>query len=199
MKIQIFGFLLLLFAGTTSAWMPQNCPTTDWQVIDGDGLFTFRLPAGFVKRDLKQAQGTRAAYDKGSTNLVFIWGHSESLPYKERQQNWMNNYGESTTRIRGKRANIRTYWQTIDGRRLYRAELNVGNWQNGEIELYMRIEGTDPSVIDLAKAVFASVIFPLATPEQSRDYREVGVQGNFLVASHLVGPGDNVRSASPNS
>jgi hypothetical protein len=168
MKIPVFGFLfLLLIVGSASASTPQNCSSTDWQVIDVEGLFTFRLPPGFVKRELKQAQGTRAEYNKDSTRLVFIWGRSESLPYKERRQSRMNDYEESTTRIRGKRANIRAYWETVNGRRLYRSELNVGNWQNGEIELYMRIEGTDRTVLDLAKAVFACVVFPLAIPERS--------------------------------
>ena len=166
MRIRRFGFLLLLLSvASVSALTPQNCSASDWQVINVEGLFTFRLPSGFVKRDLKEADGSRGEYDKGSTKLVFIWGHTESPPYNERRQNGMIDYLEGTTRMRGKRANIRTYWEEVKGKRLYRAELNVGNWQNGEIELFMRIEGTDSTVTDLAKAVFASVTFPLATPE----------------------------------
>jgi hypothetical protein len=168
MKTQAFKFLfVLLIAGSTSALTQQHLSTSDWQVIDAEGLFTFRLPSGFVRRNLKQAVGSSAEYYKGSTRLLYIWGHSESLPYKERRQKWMNDYEESITRIRGRRGNIRTYWQTVKGKRIYRAELNVGNWQNGEIELYMRIDGTDPTVLELAKAVFASVVLPLATPERS--------------------------------
>lgn len=79
----------------------------------------------------------------------------------------MNDYRETTTRIRGRRANIRTYWQRLNGTRIYRAELHVGNWQNGEVELYMGIEGTDLKVLDLANAVFASVTFPVPSPERS--------------------------------
>jgi hypothetical protein len=169
MKMQAFRSLfLLLIVGSASALTPQNRSTSDWQVIDAEGLFTFRLPPGFIKRNFKQAEGRSTEYYRGSTNLVFIWGHSESLPFKERRQNWMNDYEESTTRIRGKRANIRSYWEDVKGRRVYRAELNVGNWENGEIELYMRIDGIDLTVLDLAKAVFTSVILPLATPERSR-------------------------------
>jgi len=166
MKVRIVGFLLLLLSvASVSALTPHNCSASDWQVIDVEGLFTFRLPAGFLKRDLKQRDGSRGEYDKNSTRLVFVWGHTESLPYNQRRQNWMRDYQEGITRMRGKRANIRTYWEAVKGKRLYRAELNVGNWQNGEIELFMRIEGTDATVTDLAKTVFASVTFPLATPE----------------------------------
>jgi hypothetical protein len=165
--MRIFGFLLVLLSvASLSALTPQSCARSGWQVIDVEGLFTFRLPAGFVKRDLKDADISRGAFYKDSTQLVFIWGHSQSPAYNERRQNWMNDYQENITRIRGKRANIRTYWQTENGKRLYRAELNVGNWQNGEIELYMRVDGTDSMTINLAKAIFASVVFPLATPER---------------------------------
>ena len=79
----------------------------------------------------------------------------------------MNDYRETTTRIRGKRANIRTYWQRVSGRQVYHAELNVGNWQDGEVELYMGIEGRDPKTLDLAHAVFTSVTFPIPTPVRS--------------------------------
>jgi len=136
---------------------------SDWQTMDVSGLFTFRLPAGFTRRT---GDEVRAEYHKDETKLVYIWGHTESLAYKDRRQASMNDYQESTSRISGKRANIRTYSQTVKARRIYRAELNVGNWEKGEVRLYMAIESSDPAMLDTAREIFKSVSFPLPPPER---------------------------------
>jgi len=75
----------------------------------------------------------------------------------------MSDYQETTTRLGGKRANIRSY-RSEKGKRMYYAELNVGNWENGEVELYMRVEGIDPGTPALASAIFKSVKFPIPAP-----------------------------------
>jgi len=78
----------------------------------------------------------------------------------------MYDYEESISRVRGKRANIRTYWDS-NGERLYHAELNVGNWERGELELYMGISSREQSSISEAKQIFSSITFPLPTPERT--------------------------------
>ena len=143
--------------------MTQTSSTSDWQTIDVNGLFTFRLPAGFTKHTGDEA---RAEYQKAETKLVYTWGHTESPAYSERQQSSMHDYKESITRMGGQRANIRTYWQTVNARRSYRAELNVGNWEKGEVQLYMRVESSDPAMLDTACEIFKSVSFPLPPPER---------------------------------
>jgi hypothetical protein len=50
---------------------------------------------------------------------------------------------------------------------MYQAELNVGNWEQGEVQLYMRIEGRDPKTLAVAKEIFKSVTLPLPPPERS--------------------------------
>ena len=134
-----------------------------WQTIDFHGLFTFRLPDGFTQRAGSGPDDVRAEYDKDQTKLIIVWGQSESVAYNDRQQDWMHDYHETTTRLRGLRANIRTY----SHERLYTAELNVGNWEKGEVQLYMRLESDDAAMLPVAEEIFKSVTFPRPSPERS--------------------------------
>jgi hypothetical protein len=76
-----------------------------------------------------------------------------------RRQPEMEDYQETETRIAGKRANIRTYSQVRDGERISRAELNIGNWEKAEVELYMEVESKNPADLEIAKQIFNSVVF----------------------------------------
>lgn len=141
--------------------------TAGWQTVDFQGLFSFRLPAGFEKRNPATAEDLRAEYYKDKTKLIVLWGKTESVAYNDRQQSWMHDYHESTTRIRGLRANIRTYSQRENAKLSYRAELNVGNWDKGEVQLYMRLETDDAATLAVAEEIFKSITLPLPSPERS--------------------------------
>lgn len=138
-----------------------------WQTIDFNDLVTFRLPDGFEKSEGTRPDDLRGEYRKGQTKLVVVWGHTESVAYDQRRQDWMRDYHESITRIRGRRANIRTYSQGKDSKLAYRVELNVGNWDKGEVQLYMRVETNDPAMLPVAEQIFNSISFPLPSPERS--------------------------------
>lgn len=138
-----------------------------WQTIDFNGLFTFRLPDGFTQRAATGPEDVRTEYYNGPTKLIIVWGQSESVAYNERQQDWMHDYHETTTRLRGLRANTRTYSQDRNSKQLYAAELNVGNWEKGEVQLYMRLESDDPALLPVAEEIFKSVTFPRPSPERS--------------------------------
>lgn len=140
---------------------------TGWQTIDFNGLFTFRLPEGFTAQAPLGADELRAEYHKGATKLIVVWGHSESVAYDKRQQDWMHDYHETTTRLRGVRANIRTYSQNENSKPSYMAELNAGNWDKGEVQLYMRMESDDPAMLPVAEEIFKSITFPRPSPERS--------------------------------
>jgi len=141
--------------------------TGGWQTIVFQGLFSFRLPDGFEKRNPTSAEDLRAEYYKDQTKLIVRWGQTESGAYNDRQQSWMHDYHEATTRIRGLRANIRTYSQDKNARQSYRAELNLGNWDKGEVQLYMRLESEDAAMLPVAEEIFKSITLPLASPERS--------------------------------
>ena len=156
----------VLFIAYSSTFVAQNVSTDDWQRIDEAGLFSFKLPAGFTKRDRRPTDETTGEYSNGSINLIWKWRPEVSLPYAQRRQASMSGYDETTTRIRGLRGNIRRYWLDKDGKRIYRAELNVGNWEKGEIQLYMALESADSSSLEIANQIFQSVVFPMPSPER---------------------------------
>src|SRR4029453_13600541 len=144
----------------------QDGATSEWQQIDAEGLFTFRLPRGFAKRDVAASETPVAEYYQGATKLVFRWRPTAPVSFRERRQKGMNDYEESISKIRGRQANIRTYWQMTNEARMYHAELNVGNWERGELELYMGVESTDQSALRLASQIFKTITFPNPIPER---------------------------------
>ena len=144
----------------------QHVSTEHWQRIDEPGLFSFKLPLLFIKRDRQSSDDTIGEYSNGSTSLIWKWRPQVSLPYAQRKQPSMSGYEETTTRIRGLRGNIRTYWLVKDGKRIYRSELNLGNWEKGEIQLYMAIESADSSSPEIANQIFRSIVFPMPSPER---------------------------------
>src|SRR5690242_1455485 len=129
LPVIIFIFGLALPAGM--------CQQSDlnWQAVDVEGLFSFRLPPGWTKRSSFNVAAVRGEWAKDGAKLVYVWGQTESGAYAERRQSWMNDYEETTTRLSGRIANIRSFSGVKDGKRMYQAELNVGNWEKGEVQL----------------------------------------------------------------
>lgn len=137
------------------------------QTVDVEGLFSFRLPPDWSKRSSFNVAEVRGEWAKDGMRLVYVWGKTESGGYGERRQSWMNDYEETTTRLSGRMANVRTFSSVKEGKRMYEAELNVGNWEKDEVQLYIRVEGNDPKTLDVAKEIFKSVTLPLPSPERT--------------------------------
>src|SRR5215467_6177868 len=74
------------------------CQQSD-QIVDVEGMFSFRLPPGWTKRSSFNVAGVRGEWAKDGTRLVYVWGQTESGAYGERRQSWMNDYEETTTRL----------------------------------------------------------------------------------------------------
>lgn len=157
--------IILIFALASAGGSEQG--GTNWQTVDVENLFSFKLPQDWSKRSSFNVTEVRGEWAKGETKLVYVWAHTESGSYDERRQASMNDYEETTTRLGGRRANIRSFSSVKEGKRTYQAELNVGNWEKGEVQLYMRIEGSDSKTLDLAKEIFKSVTLPLPSPERT--------------------------------
>jgi len=71
-----FTFLLLPFSLCVNGllivlWsLPAVCqtaPTSKWQKIDADGLFSFRLPQGFARTNMVRVEHYLGEYYKGRT------------------------------------------------------------------------------------------------------------------------------------
>jgi hypothetical protein len=137
----------------------RSAQTAEWQNINADGLFAFRLPQGFTKTNMMGVEHYLGEYYKGKARFLFVWGDTASNAYDVRRQPDMEEYRETETGIAGKRANVRTYSQIRDGARIYRAELNVGDWERAQVELYMEIESNNPADLETAKQIFNSITF----------------------------------------
>ena len=98
-------------------------------------------------------------YFKGKTRFLFVYGDTASNAYDVRREPEMENYQETETKIDGKRANIRTFSQLQNKERIYRAELNIGDWENANVELYMEVESKNQADLEMAKQIFNSVDF----------------------------------------
>jgi hypothetical protein len=162
----IFWIVLILICSLAVPSALTQQDSSDLQTVNVEGLFTFRLPAGWSKRSSFNVDEIRGEWVKGSTKLVYVWGHTESGGYSERRQSSMNDYEETMTRLGGRRADIRSFSRVMDGQRMYYAELNIGNWEKGEVQLFMRVEGSDAATIELAQQIFKSVTLPLPAPER---------------------------------
>ncbi len=156
--------IIFIFGMASPPGMCQQSGMSE-QAVDVEGLFSFRLPPGWCKRSSFNVAEVRGEWAKDGTKLVYRWRQTESGSYSERRQSWMNDYEETTTRLGGRRANIRSFLSVKDGKRTYQSELNVGNWEQGEVQLYMRVEGSDPTTSELARQIFKSVTLPLPPPE----------------------------------
>ena len=162
---RVFLGVILFGLGLAPAGMCRQSET-NWQTVEVEALFSFRLPAGWSKRSSFNITEVRGEWAKDATRLVYVWGRTESGSYSERRQAWMNDYEETTTRLGGRMANVRSFSSVKDGKRTYQAELNVGNWEQGDVQLYMRVEGSDPKIPDVAREIFKSVTLPLPAPER---------------------------------
>ena len=156
MQHLLVSVIILCFASVSIC---QTAQTSDWQKIDADGLFTFRLPQGFTKTTMTGVENYLGEYYKGELRFLFIHGDTASYAHDVRRQPEMEDYQESVAQIDGKQANIRTYSQIQDGKRIYRAELNIGDWAHAKVELYMGIESENPADLETAKQIFYSVDF----------------------------------------
>ena len=126
-----------------------------WQTINADGVFTFRLPVGF-KRNEQGVDSFMLGYQRGHARFIFICGDSASTDYHDEN---ISHLREEATTIDGKPATIRSFIYKWERSSEYITELNVGDWHNGHVQLYMAMDSPDRSDLDIAKQIFKSVKF----------------------------------------
>ena len=156
MRIHISRAVTFCFAATfllaTSAAAQRNNP---WQMINAEGLFAFRLPVGFKQSETGVDSFIRG-YQRGHARFMFVCGDSASSEYNEKN---MRNLREDAITIDGKQATVRTFLYRFERASLYIAELNVGDWRTGHVELYMGMDSPTRADIQTAKQIFRSVKF----------------------------------------
>jgi hypothetical protein len=154
MRIQISTALTLCFAfflATGSVAQKNNRS----QTINAAGLFKFSLPVGF-KQSETGVDSFMRGYQRGRARFIFVCGDSASSEYDEKN---MRGLREDAITIDGKHATVRTFLYKFERASLYIAELNVGDWRNGRVELYMGMDSPNRDDIQTAKQTFKSVKF----------------------------------------
>lgn len=146
----------MIFLACSLTAQSQTNNSAAWQKINADDLFTFSLPGGFVKTDMMGVENYLGEYYKGQTRFLFVWHDTASSEYDERL---MRGLAEVPTTIDGKRASVRTFSIIRDGVTTYLTELNVGDWRNGKVELFMSLESRNQADTATAKQIFKSIKF----------------------------------------
>jgi len=156
MRLQISSAVRLCVAALVflpaGAAIQQSGPL---QTINAEGLFTFRLPVGFKQTEMGIDSFMRG-YQRGRARFIFVCGDSASFEFNEKN---MRDLREDAITIDGKHATVRTFLYKFERATLYVAELNVGDWRNGHVELYMGMDSPNSTDILTAKQIFRSVKF----------------------------------------
>lgn len=150
-------FVLVLILQFASTAIGQTVGNSGWNKINANNLFSFRLPQGFEKTKTAGVENYLGEYYKGTTRFFFVCNDTDS--YDVKSDSSVKNYQVTKTQISGKPADIRTFSFVRSGKRVYRAELNFGDWENGDYELYMQLESENQADVETAKQIFGSVVF----------------------------------------
>jgi len=95
-------------------------------------------------------------YQRGRARFIFVCGDSASSEYDEKS---IRNLREDSATINGKHATVRTFIYKFPHASLYITELNVGNWRDRNVELYMAMDSPSRADSQIAKRIFRSVKF----------------------------------------
>src|SRR5881394_1358841 len=95
-------------------------------------------------------------YQRGRARFIFVCGDSASSEYDGKN---IRSLREDSITIDGKHATVRTFIYQYPRASLYIAELNVGNWLDGNVELYMAMDSPNRADIQTANRIFRSVKF----------------------------------------
>ena len=157
MRIYIFsaGLFCVAISVLATSVDAQRTNRSNWKTIDAEGLFTFTLPAGFKQTETGIDSFMRG-YKRGRAEFIFVCGDSASREYDEKK---MRGLREDATTTNGKYATVRTFVYRWERTSDYVIELNVGNWRDGRVELYMGMESPNRADIQTAKRIFKSVQF----------------------------------------
>jgi hypothetical protein len=162
-------FVISLAACALLTWNAASARQTavpqDWRKINADGYFTFYLPSSMKQTDMAGVESFMREYIDGERRFLFVYLPYSHLAYDARRSEEMEDYHETKTEISGRKAVIRTYHTTDEnayysyqkGQTTYVAELHVGDWANGQVELFMSLEAKSSAAIETARQIFGTV------------------------------------------
>lgn len=180
----VISFLILL---SSKASICQTAPLQSWQKIDAEGLFTFYLPPDMKKTDMAGVESFLGEYLGSERRFLFVYEPYSYLAYDSRHSEEMEDYQEMETKIGGRKAVIRTYHTTDENayysngssQTTYVAELHVGDWAKGRVELFMSLESKSSDDLEIAKQIFSSVEFPKDKDTRNNSFNPTPRQHGF--------------------
>jgi hypothetical protein len=137
---------------------PQTSSQGKWQEVDAEGLFTFCLPSDMRRHGVSGVESLYRYYSNGRLSFYFVHEPYSYLSYDSRTSEG-KNYQEEAIKIGDRQAVLFTYEQEDEGRKSFHAELYVGNWAEGQVELIMSGASSDPADIKIVKKILTSLRF----------------------------------------
>jgi len=79
--------------------------------------------------------------------------------YERRERKFGKGFEESVIEVGGKKAYLFNYVQNQRGRKRYHTDLYVGDFPNGEVELWMRADSWRLKDLEVARRIFRTIKF----------------------------------------
>jgi hypothetical protein len=156
----LLPFLAILFCCVTSVAQESesvNIPS-DWKKVNAEGFFTFYLPpkawAAFKGLDEFSRE-----YRIGRMRFAFAHRPMGVTSYERRGLKFGKGFEESVISVGGKKAYLFNYVQNLRGRKRYNTELYIGDFPNGDVELWITADSWRPKDLEIAKKIFRTVEF----------------------------------------
>jgi len=154
------AILVSIFWTNASIAVAQDSVPSGWRKIDAEGKFSFYLPANMYLTG-RGIENLHLEYSNGRLHVGFDYKAFFCRAYENRERAFGKNFKEEELQVDGKRAFLFVY-QTRDykKRRLYMAELHVGDLPNCKVILWMTVSSRSPQAMQTAKTIFSTINFP---------------------------------------
>lgn len=160
MKTSLLNITLAILVFWTSIAVAQDPAPPGWRKIDVEGKFSFYLPANMRDTGRESLENLHREYTNGRVYLSFDYKAPFHRAYENRVR-LGKNFQETELQVDGKKSFVFVY-ESRDrkNRRMYFAELNVGELPNGEAVVWMIVSSSSPQAIQIAKTIFRTLKFP---------------------------------------
>jgi hypothetical protein len=100
-------------------------------------------------------------YTNGKMQVSFDYQPFSFLEYTKREQAFGKGFQETEMQVGCEKAFLFAYQDTDRrGRKVYNADLYVGNLPDHQVKLQVQVSSTNPAMVDLAKKIFGTIVFP---------------------------------------
>jgi len=129
-----------------------------WRKIDAHGKFSFYLPPNMRDTQRGGMENYHGEYTNDRMYLTYDYEPFGFLDYEQREVKFGKGVQETQLQIDGNRSFLFLH-QNLDKRkrRVYNADLYVGDLPNGKVIVYMSVSSGSPQDIETAKTIFQTI------------------------------------------